>query len=484
MVGSKISDEVIRVRQLVKTYRIWDDPVSRLKSPLLSAMADWFPHGSRPNKSLLEKASSHYRDFHALDDVQFSINRGESFAILGRNGAGKSTLLQIIVGTLQPTSGDILVKGKIAALLELGSGFNPEFTGRENIFLNCAVLGYNRKETEKLYDSIVEFADIGDFVEQPVKTYSSGMMLRLAFAVQTTVKPDILIIDEALAVGDIFFQAKCMQRLRELTDSGVTLLFVSHDTGTVKQLCDKALLLKEGKMVMLGEAGKVCDSYLTQQVEDRNKAQQLANNENINKETKETELTNNEKIQSNDSESDKLSIEHGSLYKVGELFAGQNEFDKRAAYNRVGNNRAEILNAQMLKGNDLCKNFDYGDEVTLRFIIKFNEDIDNLNVGYKIKTLQSTDIIYGDTRLNNEMNRAYRRGRVYIFEWKFRLTLMHDKYVVQCAIANPPSVSNNDWIFIDVVPICYEFSMNARKEGMLGGYVSWNDELYINALEP
>ena len=198
----------------------------------------------------------------ALDDVTFSVRRGEAFGIIGRNGAGKSTLLQIVAGTLQATSGECRVNGRVTALLELGSGFNPEFTGRENIYLAGAILGISRTEMERKFEQIVAFADIGDFIEQPVKTYSTGMMMRVAFAVAISVEPDVLIIDEALSVGDILFQQKCSRRLHELVSSGVTLLVVTHDVSFVLNMCQRALWLDRGKMRYLGEAGACVREYV------------------------------------------------------------------------------------------------------------------------------------------------------------------------------------------------------------------------------
>jgi len=199
----------------------------------------------------------------ALNDVSFEIARGEAFGVIGRNGAGKSTLLQILAGTLQPTAGEFAVRGRVTALLELGSGFNPEFTGRENILLSGAILGISRSEMERRFDSIAAFADIGDFLEQPVKTYSTGMMMRVAFAVAISVEPDILIIDEALSVGDIVFQQKCSRRLRELIDSGVTLLVVTHDLSFVLSMCRRAMWLDRGRVRFIGEAGACVREYVT-----------------------------------------------------------------------------------------------------------------------------------------------------------------------------------------------------------------------------
>jgi lipopolysaccharide transport system ATP-binding protein len=245
------SEIAIKVENLSKCFQIYAQPHDRLKQslyPRLQRLA------GRPGKR-------YYQEFWALRDVSFEIKKGETVGIIGRNGSGKSTLLQMICGTLNPTHGSIQTNGRIAALLELGSGFNPEFTGRENVYMNAAVLGLTRAETEARFDAILTFADIGDFIEQPVKTYSSGMMVRLAFAVIAHVDADILVVDEALAVGDAFFTQKCMRFLREFMKNG-TVLFVSHDTAAVKNFCSFAVWLDKGSVVQEGAPKDVCELYL------------------------------------------------------------------------------------------------------------------------------------------------------------------------------------------------------------------------------
>lgn len=253
---------VISVQGLSKAYRIWDSPSARLAAPLQVAVSRSLPSTSSASRWLSDRAQSNYRDFWALREVSFEVLRGECVGIIGRNGSGKSTLLQIIAGTLQPTAGTARVQGRVAALLELGSGFNPEFTGRENVILNGTILGFTASQMEAKLPGIAAFADIGSFLEEPVKTYSSGMMMRLAFAVQTAVEPDILIVDEALSVGDFFFAQKCFQRIRQLRDAGTTILFVSHDTASVRDLCSRALYLRDGKPVFFGETQGAIALYL------------------------------------------------------------------------------------------------------------------------------------------------------------------------------------------------------------------------------
>ncbi|MDQ6962316.1 MAG: ABC transporter ATP-binding protein [Mariprofundaceae bacterium] len=237
------SDIAIRIKNICKYYQIYDKPQDRLKQTL------W-----RGRKQF-------YREFKALDDVSFEIKKGETVGIIGRNGSGKSTLLQIICGTLAPTSGTVEVNGRVAALLELGAGFNPEFTGKENVYMNATILGLSKEEIDAKYDEIVAFADIGDFIDQPVKTYSSGMLVRLAFAVAINVEPDILIIDEALAVGDEVFQRKCFSRIEAIKKRGATILFVSHSIQTVVEICDHAMMLDSGYALSSGTPKHVASLY-------------------------------------------------------------------------------------------------------------------------------------------------------------------------------------------------------------------------------
>lgn len=249
------SDPAIRIENLSKCYQIYATPRDRLKQFILPRLCRVLtPFGLNP-------PLNYYHEFWALQDVSFEVRRGQTIGIIGRNGSGKSTLLQMICGTLAPSTGSVYTQGRVAALLELGSGFNPEFTGRENVYLNAAVLGLSRQQTDERFADIVAFADIGSFIDQPVKMYSSGMMVRLAFAVIAHVDADILIIDEALAVGDAFFTQKCMRYLRRFMKTG-TVLFVSHDTSSVRNLCTEAIWLEEGCILQQGLPKEVCENYL------------------------------------------------------------------------------------------------------------------------------------------------------------------------------------------------------------------------------
>ncbi len=268
------NDIAISVTNLSKCYQIYDSPRDRLKQFVV-------PHLQKISG---KSPKQYFREFWALKDISFEVRKGETVGIIGRNGSGKSTLLQMICGTLSPTTGNITTYGRIAALLELGSGFNPEFTGRENVHMNASILGLNKDEIDARFDEIAAFADIGEFIEQPVKTYSSGMMVRLAFAVIAHVDADILVVDEALAVGDAFFTQKCMRFIQKFQTNGGTLLFVSHDMGTVMNICQSTIMLFAGgkRRAIMGSSEALCKEYLNQIYDDPVRHQQVEQQRSLN----------------------------------------------------------------------------------------------------------------------------------------------------------------------------------------------------------
>lgn len=470
--GVDSSDVVVCVSDIGKCYQMYERPQDRLKQavlPRVQQIARFVGFRREPR--------SYFREFWALRGVSFEVRSGDFFGIIGRNGAGKSTLLQIIAGTLTPTAGSVEVFGRVAALLELGSGFSPDFTGRENIYLNAALFGLSREETDAKFDEIAAFADIGEFIDQPVKNYSSGMQMRLAFAVQTSVQPRLLIVDEALAVGDIFFQAKCMARLRKLREEGVTLLFVSHDIGTVRQLCNRAILLERGQILAIGSAVKVADRYMRLQFEERN----FASDKGMSINSSPVGHCVSNSSQGEDMEDGNAAVGGRTALPEAypDLFVASTAFRRRSSYERAGNGRARIQNVIMFKKEHPADAFGYGDIATLRQVVLFRSLLNDVNIAYKIRTPQGVDVVFGDTRLQQEMGRKYLAGHLYVFDWTFQLNLMHGHYTVMSALVHPPAESGADWRYIDIVPISYEFSVGPRQEGMIDGLVVWPNDLRI-----
>ena len=348
------SDIAIKVENLSKCYQIYDRPQDRLL------------------QMLVRSRKQYYREFWALKDVSFEIKKGETVGIIGRNGSGKSTLLQMICGTLNPTSGSIQTNGRIAALLELGSGFNPEFTGRENVYMNASVLGLRKEEIDARFDDIVAFADIGDFIGQPVKTYSSGMLVRLAFAVIAHVDADILVVDEALAVGDAFFTQKCMRFLRNFMKTG-TVLFVSHDTGAVVNLCSNAVLLSCGQIVKTGSPKDVTEQYLATLYESNQAVDGVQIDES------------NESVDKVESPSEYRDMRE-NLINASNLRNDIEVFEFKPDQAGFGTGDANIISVRLLDQNDLPLSWIVGGEdVSLEIRCLAHKDLISPIVGFQFK---------------------------------------------------------------------------------------------------
>ena len=449
-----MSDIVIKAENLSKAYKIYENNFDRVKEALN-------PFHKRYSK-----------DFYALRDVSFEIRRGENIGLIGKNGAGKSTLLKIITGVLTPSSGTLQVNGKIASLLELGAGFNPEMTGVENIHMNGLLMGYSREEMDLKIDDIISFADIGEFINQPVKTYSSGMFARLAFAVNAFVEPDILIVDEALSVGDAFFQSKCMDKMRQMIDSGVTVLFVSHDTFAVKNLCQRAFLIEAGKIVMDAPANDVVEAYNDSILNLRH---ELTGGETLAGKAVSNEL----RYASKKFPDVKISL---PVSEEG-IKINQELFSKNATYQRLQNGRANFENVQLLNldGEPIFEVI-FGQEVILRMVIKFNEDIDCLAMGYHIRNATGIDLIYTDSRFND--TKAIfdaRAGEVYVIDWKFKVELRQEMYDIACVISTPLDETLSSAEMCDFVPCALQFNVVSPNAylSLPGGYVHWHNDLKI-----
>ena len=399
------SDFAVKVENLSKCYQIYDKPHDRLLQML-----------ARHRKKF-------YREFRALEDVSFEVKKGETVGIIGRNGSGKSTLLQMICGTLNPTVGSIETNGRVAALLELGSGFNPEFTGRENVYLNASVLGLAKEEIDERFDAIAAFADIGDFIEQPIKTYSSGMAVRLAFAVIAHVDADILVIDEALAVGDAFFTQKCMRFLHNFMKIG-TILFVSHDTGAVANLCSRAILLDQGKVTKIGTPKEVCEVYLATLYENELNSAKVGGSAAITFGQDESAIEYRDARES--------LINSSTLRNDIEVFRFNSE------QSEFGTGSARIVSVRFLdsEGNPLSW-FVGGEGVILEIRCVSHKEMLRPIVGFQFKDRLGQVLFSDNTFLTYRLNsKSVREGAEIVARFEFRLPILPSgDYSVSPAIA-------------------------------------------------
>ena len=425
----------ISLNNVSKCFKRYARPVDRLKEILL------------PGKTYAQ-------EFWALQDVSFQVMKGETMGIIGRNGAGKSTLLQIICGTLTPTGGQVQVNGRVAALLELGAGFNPEFTGRENVYMNGAIMGLSRQDVDDRFDRVAAFADIGDFIEQPVKTYSSGMYVRLAFASAINVDPDILIVDEALSVGDMFFQAKCMARMRQMMEAGVTVLFVSHDTGSVKSLCQRGVFFEKGQLQKIGKASEVVASYISVVHGDMNQELKLQLQENI----KNTQKSIN-------SQKGKLDDEVFNNSIISEIFVSTDREAKLAeGASRYGEGGAKILDIKLLNSQHYpTEQLDLKEDFTIQASIIFDKNLPTFCFGYLVRDIKGIDIIGTVTSIEKVHMPAVTEGEVYVVEMKATNMLNAGIYTLTFAV-ELPVVLNQQHVFLDWVNDAIVFQVNVAKD--------------------
>lgn len=403
-----MEEKIIEIKNVRKTYQLYEKPVDRFKEAL----------------SIQKK--SYHTDHYALDRINLDVHKGECVGIIGTNGSGKSTLLKIVTGVLNPTEGEVLVHGKISALLELGTGFNPEYTGRENIFLSGTMNGITRDEMAKKVDDIIDFAEIGEFIDQPVKTYSSGMFARLAFAVAINVEPEILIVDEALSVGDIFFQSKCFRKFNEFKDAGKTILFVSHDMGSIIKYCDRSLLIHKGKQIAVGKSSEVVDIYrkiLVNQYDDDDEqetekdAAEEAEKDNVGLDTEEKP------------ESDK-SGGHSVIEQVDESL-WKSHMLQNPNYIDYGNDAAKFVDFCILDNMGKINSAIYkGTEFTLRLKIRFEQHVDNPIFAFTIKDLKGTEITGTNTMLEDALCGAKESGDEVIVDFKQKLDIQGGNYLI------------------------------------------------------
>lgn len=408
------SDTAISVRSLTKTYRIFGNPGDRIKQVLTLGRIRF------------------HREFTALQNVSFEIKKGDVVGIIGRNGSGKSTLLQLVCGILKPTSGEVQVNGRIAALLELGSGFNPEFTGRENIYFQGAIMNISKDEIDARFDDIAAFADIGEFIDQPVRAYSSGMFVRLAFAVATHIDPDILIVDEALSVGDAAFQHKSRRKMQELMDAGLTLLVVSHDRMTVSALCARCILLDQGKLLLDGHPSDVFDYYHALLASKDN--QQIA----------------------------KQQLDLGRLQVVSGTGEAQIE-------------TIRLLNMQ----NHEVQAIEVGTNITLEIVVSINQPIPRLVLGFTIRDSYGQAVFGTNTNSFEKSLENLHAGQKYRFAFAFCATIGIGSYSISTALVSTNDRFTNNY---ECRELAYFFAIQNLTRPPFGGSTWLNPSLSLELL--
>lgn len=376
-------DSVIEIKNISKIYNLYNKPSDRLKEALFARQ-------------------SRHTEFAALNDVSFNVNKGEILGIIGKNGSGKSTILKIITSVLTPTSGECIVKGKIAALLELGAGFNMEYTGIENIYLNGQMIGFSKEEMDKKLQDIIDFADIGEHIYQPVKTYSSGMFARLAFSVAISVDPDILIVDEALSVGDVFFQNKCYRRFEEFRERGKTILFVTHDMGSVIRYCNRCVLLNAGKKVAEGKPQEMVDLY------KRIMVGQWNGNEESSEEASSIQTSN---------------VKNDQLWK--------DQISTNPDIEVYGDGRADIIDFGIFSDTgDIGNNVYKGDYYSVKMKVRINEDNLNPIFAFKLRDIKGTELTGTNTMLEDIDTSQCKKGDIVTITFRQKQYLQPGQYLV------------------------------------------------------
>lgn len=460
----------IEVHELTKTYKLYENNKKRIIEGL-------FPF-----------AKVQHKDFNALENVSFQIHKGEIVGIIGKNGSGKSTLLKMITGVLTPTTGNILVNGRISALLELGSGFNPEYTGIENIFLNGTLCGITRKEMEKKVADIADFADIGDFIHQPVKNYSSGMFVRLAFAVAVNVEPDILIVDEALAVGDAAFQAKCMARMNQIMKSGATVLFVTHDMNTIKQLCQRCIYLENGVKILEGDAEELADIYLRKTRESMNEAhiKLLEQGERYDDESEKS----TEALPAAETKKNAVAVENITDIENGEE---TKKFADRVARFREGTGEVRFIDIKITdEFDEEMEHFEFDQFIKLKLYLKFYEN-KQIGIGYHIRDDKNLELIGSGLNMEREAVKCEgtelvdnkwingKKGETYFIEFMTRVPLIEGNYNVSL-VASQEIIPNRTALFIDYVENAAVFEVTENLSAKLWDKVYLKNHVTVRKL--
>lgn len=423
-----MEDIAISVSHITKLYKLYNNPSDRFK------------------ESLGLSRKKRYKELYALNDVSFDVKKGECVGIIGTNGSGKSTILKIITGVLNATSGTVAVKGRISALLELGAGFNPEYTGLENIYVNGTVMGFSREEVDARLSDIIGFADIGDFINQPVKTYSSGMFVRLAFAVAINIDPEILIVDEALSVGDVFFQAKCYHKFEEFKKAGKTILFVSHDLGSVAKYCDRVVLLNKGVKKTEGTAKRVIDIYKQILVHTSN----VDNREMIKQDTERY-----------------LKKDPGKWYSSLEMNPDLLEY---------GEYQAEISDFAIIDDNGhINSGIVKGTEFTIKMKIHFNKQLTDPLYCFTIKDAQGTEVTGTNTMLENIDTGTIPAGSDRVVEFRQVMNLQGRSYLLSLGVVG--FADNRFVVFHRLYDVC---DINVISQKNTVGFYDMDSDIKIS----
>ena len=412
-------------------------------------------HQKNPSlKDAILKGKDKFEKFQALDDVSFNVNHSETFGIIGSNGSGKSTLLKLMAKVLKPTKGDISVNGTVSALLELGAGFHQDLTGRENVYLNASILGLKRKEISSRFDEIVEFSELERFIDMPVKSYSSGMYMRLGFSIAINVNPDILLVDEVLAVGDQAFQSKCYKVIYDFVRRGKTIIIVSHDLETISDLCQRVIFLKNGRIEEIGDSIKVVSAYRSY-VEDLERSRIIEQQREERKKIFKSVIDGKRKV-----------VDAEEIEKLSKIDSGAFE-------GRFGSGDAEIVKIELLdkddKQLDFCR---YGDEVKIAFEVKFNKVVENPIFGMRI-TDHRNIIVYGtNSKLGGLKTEIYQPGEKLKVVFKQMVNLIGGSYTVSPSIGNKDTKTYCDWI-INMMTI------NVMHRNIAEGIADFNSEVKL-----
>lgn len=413
----------IQVKDVSKLYKLYDKPSYRIRDAL-----------GLTRKKL-------YREHYALHHMSFNVKKGETVGLIGTNGAGKSTILKVITGVLNPSEGEVVINGRISALLELGAGFNMEYTGIENIYLNGTMIGFSKEEIDRRMDSILKFADIGDFVYQPVKTYSSGMFVRLAFAVAINIDPEILIVDEALSVGDVFFQAKCYKKFEDFKKEGKTILFVSHDLGSISRYCDRVILLNKGVKLSEGKPKDMIDLYKKVLVHQVDEAAVQNGDADIHSTTGKRSLTGEGRIA--DNAGDGMREDGGAGTAADRSSAGRDHpsgndggkwmdhFQINPNVNEYGDGRANIIDYGIVDDQgELTSTIIKGTRFTIRSKVQFNQEIQSPIFTYAFKNLQGVAITGSNTMYEKKDIGLAHKGDVYVASFEQEMNLQGGEYLL------------------------------------------------------